>query len=123
MGMDVGGTKSAGVLATLEGEVLATQLGGPGNYQAIGLDAAARVYAEVLQPLMQVVERGGHHLEASAFGLCGLDRPIDAERLSDRYPPLWHRVMGHQVRCGDSDVERDGVQERHHPLQQVDARV
>ena len=81
IGVDVGGTKTAGVLATLEGEVLATSLGGPGNYQAVGLEAARGVYLEVLRPLVSEAAHRGASLEASAFGLCGLDRPVDAERL------------------------------------------
>jgi len=88
IGLDVGGTKTAAALATRDGQVLATSLSGPGNYQAIGLDAAAEVYAQALRPLRALIERDGHRLEASAFGLCGLDRAVDAERLSTIITPL-----------------------------------
>ena len=88
IGVDVGGTKTAGVLANLQGGVLEISVGGPGNYQAIGLDAAARVYAEVIAPLMARARTHGVDVHASAFGLCGLDRPVDAERLEGVLCPL-----------------------------------
>ena len=43
---------------------------------------------------------GGEHCER-------LVGPVDSERLSDRYPPLRHRITEVDA---DSDVERDGVQ-------------
>ena len=81
LGVDVGGTKTAAVLATLEGEVIARQRAGAGNYQAIGLEPARAVYAEVVTPLLAEAERRGLSVDAAAFGLCGLDRPVDEARL------------------------------------------
>ena len=81
LGVDAGGTKTAGRLASLDGSVLAESQDGPGNYQATGLDVAKRVYGRVLAPLRLAADRAGVHIAAAAFGLSGLDRPRDAARL------------------------------------------
>ena len=81
LGVDAGGTKTAGVLATADGEVVATSLGGGGNYHAIGLTAAGEVYASVVEPLLAAAQERGLTVTAAAFGLSGLDRPVDGDRL------------------------------------------
>lgn len=81
IGVDAGGTKTAGALALADGTVIARSLDGPGNYQATGLAGAETTYRRVLGPLCAAAERRGLHLAAAAFGLSGLDRPRDAERL------------------------------------------
>jgi N-acetylglucosamine kinase-like BadF-type ATPase len=88
LGVDVGGTKTAAVLATLEGEVVEQRRAGGGNYQAIGLEPARVVYAQVVTPLLAAASRLGLSVEATAFGLCGLDRPVDEARLEGIIAPL-----------------------------------
>jgi hypothetical protein len=78
IGLDAGGTKTAGALATLDGHVIAQTRGGPGNYQSIGAKAARSVYADVLATLFERAAEAGLSVAACAFGLAGLDRPKDA---------------------------------------------
>jgi N-acetylglucosamine kinase-like BadF-type ATPase len=90
IGVDAGGTKTAGALATLDGRVLARASAGPGNYQSLGAAPAERVYASVLEPLFRAASDAGVTVTACAFGLAGLDRPKDAavlEPMLDRLVP------------------------------------
>lgn len=88
LGVDVGGTKTAAVLATLDGQVIRRERAGAGNYQAIGLEAARQVYTDAVTPLLLEARERGLSVEAAAFGLCGLDRPIDEVRLRGIITPL-----------------------------------
>ncbi len=73
LGIDGGGTKTAAVLASLEGEVLAEATRGPSNWQAVGRRSARHVLGELWEELARV----GHEVVAVAWGLSGLDRPKD----------------------------------------------
>ena len=88
LGVDVGGTKTAAVLATSVGEVIGRRRCGGGNYQAIGLEPAREVYAEAVGPLIAQAADLGLSVDAAAFGLCGLDRPVDEARLAEIIAPL-----------------------------------
>lgn len=81
VGLDAGGTKTAAVLASLDGQVLARTSSGPGNYQAVGLDVAREAYERALAPLQRVADERGDQIAAVAYGLSGVDRPRDEERL------------------------------------------
>lgn len=81
IGMDVGGTKTAGALVSGAGEVLARVSGGPGNYQESGVEEAERVYVEVATALRQTARQLGYAVAASGWGISGWDRPKDAAAL------------------------------------------
>ena len=113
LGVDAGGTKTAGVLVTSEGEVRATACAGGGNYQAIGLRAAGEVYADVIRPLLTAARRDGLDVSGAGFGLSGLDRPVDSERLRGLITPLLPDVE-HLALVNDTSLilragTRDGV--------------
>ena len=76
-GIDAGGTKTAGLLVDLEGNILARSLAGPGNYQAIGVDAAEAELKRALYPLVDAAESRGLELGGVGFGISGWDRPRD----------------------------------------------
>lgn len=97
IGLDAGGTKTAGALATLDGHVIAQTRGGPGNYQSIGARAARGVYAEVLSTLFSRAADAGLTVVACAFGLAGLDRPKDAALLEPLLNDLLPAGLAHVV--------------------------
>lgn len=77
VGIDAGGTKTAGVLASEDGRVLRTVAAGPANWQSVGRVEAARVYREVWDGLAAAARDAGAGIAAAAWGLAGLDRPRD----------------------------------------------
>ncbi|MFT6398392.1 MAG: N-acetylglucosamine kinase-like BadF-type ATPase [Bradymonadia bacterium] len=81
IGMDVGGTKTAGALVSAEGEVLARTSGGPGNYQETGVEEAERVYVQVASALRRSAHELGYAVAASGWGISGWDRPKDETAL------------------------------------------
>ena len=81
IGVDVGGTKTAGALITSDGEVLARTQAGAGNYQEIGLEAATAVYTSVVASLAESAQSQGAEIAASAWGISGWDRPKDEAAL------------------------------------------
>lgn len=82
IGLDAGGTKTAAVLASVGGEVLARARSGPANYQAVGRTSARRALVEAIAPLVAAAESAGLSIATVAYGLSGLDRPRDAENLA-----------------------------------------
>lgn len=83
IGVDAGGTKTAGVLATPEGRVLARRVGGPANWQSVGRVAARESLRDVLGPLVAAARTEGRRVLAVAYGLSGLDRPADRRVLDE----------------------------------------
>lgn len=77
VGVDAGGTKTAAVLATPDGLVLARRVGGPANWQAVGRAFAEASLRDVLTPLAAAAAAHGRRVVAAAYGLSGLDRPAD----------------------------------------------
>lgn len=77
LGVDAGGTKTAGLAMTPEGRVVAHVVAGPGNYQAVGVAAARATLADVVRPLVEACRREALTPAAIAYGLSGLDRPKD----------------------------------------------
>lgn len=82
-GIDAGGTKTAGMLVDLEGTIIGRSLAGPGNYQAIGVDAAEAELKRALYPLVDQAEAHGLELSAVGFGISGWDRPRDERVIRD----------------------------------------
>ena len=93
IGIDAGGTKTAGVLARPDGTVVAVSKAGAGNYQVTGLDAAIGTYEKVLTPLWAATAEAGLEVVSMAFGLSGLDRPKDDARLRPRVATLVPKMV------------------------------
>lgn len=81
IGVDAGGTKTAGLVASVEGKVIDAIVAGPGNYQAVGYTLAKDTLAEVVDYLVKAARKAGLRPIAVGYGLSGLDRPKDLERL------------------------------------------
>ncbi len=83
IGMDGGGTKTAATTANLNGDVLSEVVGGPANFQVIGVEAVA---STVLDLITQCCERVGCRYEniiAVMLGFAGAGRPVDQKRMYD----------------------------------------
>ncbi len=81
IGIDVGGTKTAGALVSATGEVLARAMGGAGNYQEAGIESARQVYVEVAGDLRAAALELGYSVAAAGWGISGWDRPKDEANL------------------------------------------
>ena len=90
IGVDAGGTKTAGACTIPGEEPFATITGGPANYQSIGAEAAGANLAEVVSGLLHAADERGMEVGAAVYGIAGLDRPKDevviAEMLRSIHP-------------------------------------
>ncbi|MBM4412334.1 MAG: ATPase [Chloroflexi bacterium] len=91
-GVDVGGTKTLAVICDMQGHVLAQSQFGEGNWEGIGLDAAAILYAETVETMCGLAGVSPSHIQASAWGIAGLDWPSDDSRLRPLIQPLFSEI-------------------------------
>src|SRR2546421_1583778 len=82
LGIDAGGTRTMALLATADGKAIAAGAGGPGNFQAVGEDAArASIKAAIDAALAAAPDGpvGREQVAAVAAGLAGMHVPADSE--------------------------------------------
>lgn len=92
LGVDVGGSKTDAVLCTAHGDIVARYQYGPGNWESIGIEAAAARYADIVRDLAARAQVHPHSIQASGWGLAGLDWPSDEVRLAAVIQPLLPEV-------------------------------
>ncbi len=85
IGVDGGGTKMLGALATLDGTVVKKYKAGPASYHAVGIKAVERNLRELLDALLG---KGYGALKAACLGFAGCGRPSDYKILN----PMLKRV-------------------------------
>jgi N-acetylglucosamine kinase-like BadF-type ATPase len=86
LGVDGGATKTRALLADLDGRVVGAGTAGSSNYQSVGLEQAV---AAIIEAVRGAFADAGLAMERDevavvCFGLAGVDRPDDRERLSGR---------------------------------------
>ncbi len=81
IGIDGGGTKTAGLLIDQDGRIIKQVQYGPTNYQAVGLDRFKEVLSELLKELLDVASDEKINVKSIGYGLSGLDRPQDEDRI------------------------------------------
>lgn len=81
IGLDGGGTKTAAELCDGSGRVLATSVGGPSNFQVIGVETAARTILDIVETCCHSVGCSPDRLDSVVAGLTGAGRPGDQERM------------------------------------------
>jgi N-acetylglucosamine kinase-like BadF-type ATPase len=77
LALDVGGTRSTAMVVREDGTVAGRADGGPGNYQAIGHEAARRTFAEVVSAALREAELAPSAVRWAGYGIAGADRPKD----------------------------------------------
>lgn len=88
IGVDVGGTKTEAMLVDAHGRILAHVTAGSGNWEGIGLEAAGRLYAQIVATLLQQASLPHSAILAHGWGVAGLDWPSDEQRLFPLIQPL-----------------------------------
>ncbi len=83
IGLDGGGTKTAGVLCAPDGAILAEAQGGPSNFQVIGVETAAKTILDVIQSCCHTIGCSTEEIGATVAGLTGAGRPNDQQRMAD----------------------------------------
>src|SRR2546423_11346478 len=103
LGIDAGGTRTMALLATADGKAIAAGAGGPGNFQAVGEDAArASIEAAIDAPLAAAPDGpvGREQVAAVAAGLAGMHVPADFERFT--------AIVGRLLPAGRVRIYNDG---------------
>lgn len=85
LGVDGGGTKMLGVLATLEGKIIKKFKSGPASYHAVGIGQVEKNLRQVLKGL---VGKDLKEVKAYCLGFSGCGRPSDYKILN----PMLKRV-------------------------------
>jgi len=81
LGVDGGNSKTAALLSDLSGNLLGYGLAGPGNYEAVGLEAAKENIRAAAERAMAQRKISGESVSLACFGLAGADFPEDFEML------------------------------------------
>jgi N-acetylglucosamine kinase-like BadF-type ATPase len=82
IGMDGGGTKTAAVIISAEGNILAEHVSGPSNFQIIGVEKAAKIILELVRECCSSVQCTTTAVAGVTVGLTGAGRPVDQERMA-----------------------------------------
>ena len=85
LGIDAGGTRTVALLATADGRAMAMGAGGPGNFQAVGEDAARASIEAAIDGALAAAPDGPvarEQVAAVAAGLAGMHVPADYERFT-----------------------------------------
>ncbi len=88
LGVDGGGTKTHALVADDRGEVCGVGLSGPSNWEDVGLGGAGAALRVAVGEALAGAEIQPEGVEASVFGLAGVDWPSDVERLAFAIDPL-----------------------------------
>lgn len=79
IGIDGGGTRTRGVIANLEGEIIAHTQVGSTNYHSVGLENVEKSIRQIIDQLAG--DERQSQLRYICLGLSGVGRPIDFERI------------------------------------------
>jgi N-acetylglucosamine kinase len=85
LGIDAGGTRTTALLAAADGKAIAEGAGGPGNFQAVGVDAARASIEAAIDAALAAAPDGlvaREQVAAVAAGLAGMHVPADYERFT-----------------------------------------
>jgi N-acetylglucosamine kinase-like BadF-type ATPase len=83
VGIDGGGTKTAGLLVDLEGRIRARAIVGPTNYQIVGAEGVRREVSRLVDDLFRSAEVAPQRLACIALGLAGVGRPGEPEAVAE----------------------------------------
>ncbi len=88
LGMDGGGTKTECVVVDLDAGAVSRVLGGPSNYQSIGIGQARTVWDDLISRALTPLDASRSDILAAGLGVAGYDRPLDEGRIRDAFETL-----------------------------------
>ena len=88
LGVDGGGRKTYAVIVDAFGALLGAAAAGPSNWEMAGVDVARDAIAEAADGALANAGIARGAIEASVFGLAGVDWPSDVDRLLGVIRPL-----------------------------------
>jgi N-acetylglucosamine kinase-like BadF-type ATPase len=83
VGVDGGGTKTAGLLVELSGRVRARATVGPSNYQVVGAEGIRREISRLVAELFEAADVAPQRLACIALGVAGVGRPGEPEAVAE----------------------------------------
>lgn len=90
IGVDAGGTKTLAATMSMDSLEVYTAVGGPSNYQSVGISRAVDVWTDVVQRALAPLNAGLSQLVAAGLGIAGLDRPKDETAIRNG----WQTILG-----------------------------
>lgn len=116
VGVDGGGTKTRAVLADATGKVVGKGLGGPSNYQTIGLEKACDAIVTAVGDAMESAEKTSKVQRSSleqglivVLGLAGADRPQDKECFTRKIRARSPRAITYLIIENDARIALAGA--------------
>ncbi len=98
-GIDVGGTKTDVLIVDKNGNVLSRYIGGPGNYESLGIDKARNEIERSLNNALRSANLDRSDIEFAFFGMAGFDHEEDK--------PTIEKILG-SLGLRDYDFDNDG---------------
>jgi len=98
IGIDGGGTNTAGVACNEEGEILAFSLADSTNYHNVGLENAFKILEKLVISLLS--QSGFHEADGVFYGLAGIDSKKDKEMMRSvlkRIPRVKEFTLGNDT--------------------------
>lgn len=83
IGIDGGGTKTKGYISDLEGNILASAIGGSSNYLAAGRTTAKASLEQVINSLCNKIKINKEQIEIISLGLAGAGREEDKKIIEE----------------------------------------
>lgn len=100
IGIDGGGTKTIGILATRTGQHLAQVQSGPANYHVVGESKTQAVLESIIKKLYEDADIPPTSDVRFCLGMAGLGRPADREvigRICDELGICQNRILTHDA--------------------------
>lgn len=88
LGVDAGGTKTHALIADETGRALGFGAGGPGNWEAVGLDGLTRALRDSVGAALKSAGLRIGQIHAAGLGLAGYDWPSQKEMILGAIAPL-----------------------------------
>jgi len=83
VGIDGGGTKTAAVIADVQGKTLARHTAGPANFHIKGVESTSRTLVALIEDCCASAGCTPQSLRATVIGLAGAGRPEDKKKIAN----------------------------------------
>ncbi|MBI2429687.1 MAG: hypothetical protein HYV29_13000 [Ignavibacteriales bacterium] len=112
IGMDGGGTKTHALICDSDCEILAEHVGGPSNFQIIGLEKASETIYALMQSCCESVDCSIKDISVVACGLTGAGRTGDQERMTEglkKYAAKKRTTLNRVIVESDARIALEGA--------------